>query len=367
MSRRADQPPAVQRKAEHIDLSRTAAAEAPAHANWDDIYLAHDALPELDRGDVHLDTTFLGHRLSAPLLIASMTGGTEAAALINRRLGQLAERHGLAMGLGSGRVMLDDPTQERTFRIAREVAPTAVLIANIGAPQLVPQRGRDGYRPDQVLRLVEVIGAQALAVHLNPLQEAVQPEGDANTRGVLAAIGALAAASPVPVIVKETGCGIGRRQAEALARVGVAAIDVGGQGGTSWSLIEAARAEARGQTRKATLGRTFAAWGIPTPVAICLARTAGRPIIATGGVRTGLDAARALALGASLVWVARPLLAAALDGEVALEEWLATFIDELSTALFLTGAADLASFRAVRPIITGETQTWLAHLAHPAD
>jgi isopentenyl-diphosphate delta-isomerase len=258
--------------------------------------------------------------------------------------------------------MLEDPEQERTFRVAREAAPTAFLFANIGAAQLVPQRDRPGYPPERLLRLVEAIGAQALAVHLNFLQEAVQPEGDANARGVLAAIGALVAASPVPVLVKEIGSGIGRRQAEALARAGVAAIDVGGQGGTSWALVEAARAEMRGQARKARLGRTFATWGIPTPVAVRLAAGAGRPIIATGGIRSGLDAARALALGAALVGVARPLLTAALESEEAPAEWTTAFLDELRTALFLTGSANLASFQTLRPIITGRTAAWLTQL-----
>lgn len=353
---------AGRRKAEHIDLCRTSAVEVAASCSWDDIALLHDALPELERGEVRLDVTFLGHHLAAPLMIASMTGGVEHATTINRRLARLAERFGLAMGLGSGRIMLEDPAQERSFRIAREAAPTAFLAANIGAPQLVLQRGRPGYSPERVLRLVEVIGAQALIVHLNFLQEAVQPEGDANARGVLAAIAALAAAAPVPVLVKEIGCGIGRRQAEALARAGVAAIDVGGQGGTSWALVEAERAAARGERLKARLGQTFAAWGIPTPVAIRLAAGAGRPIIATGGIRSGLDAARALALGATLVGVARPLLAAALQGDEALVEWTTVFLEELRTALFLTGSADLTSFHAQRPVITGQTAAWLAQL-----
>jgi isopentenyl-diphosphate delta-isomerase len=350
------------RKAQHIDLARTSAAEVAAAANWDDIHLPHDALPELDRDEVRLDMTFLGRRLAAPLMIASMTGGTEHAGAINGRLARLAERYGLAMGLGSGRVMLEDPAQEPTFRIAREAAPNAFLLANIGAAQLVAQRGRPAYTPERVLRLVEVVSAQALVVHLNFLQECVQPEGDTRARGVLAAIGALVAASPVPVVVKEIGSGIGRRQAEALARAGVAAIDVAGQGGTSWALIEAARAEAQGQRHKARLGRTFAAWGIPTPVAVRLARSAGRPIIASGGIRNGLDAARALALGADLVSVARPLLEAALQSEEALDEWTDAFVDELRTALFLTGSADLTAFHQVRPVITGQTAAWLAQL-----
>jgi isopentenyl-diphosphate delta-isomerase len=353
---------AGRRKAEHIDLCRTDAVEVAAPCGWDDIHLLHEALPELERGEVRLDVSFLGHRLAAPLMIASMTGGVEHAATINQRLARLAERFGLAMGLGSGRIMLEDPAQERSFRVAREAAPAAFLAANIGAPQLVPQRGRPGYPPERVLRLVEVIGAQALVVHLNFLQEAVQPEGDTNARGVLAAIAALAAAAPVPVLVKEIGCGIGRRQAEALARAGVAAIDVAGQGGTSWALVEAERAEARGEQLKARLGRTFAAWGIPTPVAIRLAAAAGRPVIASGGIRSGLDAARALALGATLAGVARPLLAAALQGDEALVEWTAAFLEELRTALFLTGSADLASFHARQPVITGQTAAWLAQL-----
>jgi isopentenyl-diphosphate delta-isomerase len=354
-----------QRKAEHIDLCRTDAVEVAPATPWDDIHLPHNALPEIDRDEVRLDTSFLGHRLAAPLVIASMTGGAEHAFTINQRLGRLAETYGLAMGLGSGRVMLEDPTQERSFRVVREVAPTAFLFANIGAAQLVAQHDQPAFPPERILHLVEVIGAQALAVHLNFLQESVQPEGDTRARGVLAAIARLVAASPVPVIVKEIGSGIGRRPAEALARVGVAAIDVGGQGGTSWALVEAERAEARGQQRKARLGRTFAGWGIPTPVAIRLVQSAGRPVIASGGIRNGLDAARALALGADLVSAARPFLETALAGEAALAEWTAAFLDELRTALFLTGSADLAAFKRLCPIITGQTATWLAQSDPP--
>jgi isopentenyl-diphosphate delta-isomerase len=353
---------ASQRKGEHIDLCRTDAVEVASAAPWDDIHLPHDALPEIDRDEVRLDTRFLGHRLAAPLLIASMTGGVEHAVTINQRLGRLAETCGLAMGLGSGRVMLEDPAQERSFRVVREVAPSAFLLANIGAAQLVTQRDHPGYPPERILRLVEVVGAQALAVHLNFLQESVQPEGDTRARGVLAALARLIAASPVPVIVKEIGSGLGRRPAEALARAGAAAIDVGGQGGTSWALVEAARAEARGQHRKARVGRTFAAWGIPTPVAIRLVHPVGRPVIASGGIRNGLDAARALALGADLVSAARPFLEAALAGQAALDEWTAAFLEELRTALFLTGSADLAAFKRLRPVITGPTASWLAQL-----
>lgn len=358
---RSDQP-IGRRKDEHIDIVRDGAVEVPAPVSWDEIHLLHCALPEIDRDDVRLDLDFLGYRLKAPLVIASMTGGTERAELINRRLGAAAERFGLAMGLGSGRIMLDDPTQTASFRVAREVAPTAFLYANIGAPQLIANGGRAAYRPETILRLVEAIEAQALAVHLNYLQECVQPEGDTRARGILAAIGELVRASPVPIIVKEVGNGINRQSAQALVAAGVAAIDVGGQGGTSWALVEAVRAEAAGQQRKARLGRTFAGWGIPTAVAIRLVSGAGRPVIATGGIRSGLDAARALALGADLVGVARPLLQAALVGEDALDEWLAIFLDELRTALFLTGSVDLATFHGCRPIITGRVAEWLGQI-----
>ena len=360
---RADSHATGERKLDHITLCRTAEVEVPSTATWDDIHLVHDALPELDWHEVRLDVEFLGRRLAAPLMIASMTGGTEHGATINGRLARLAERRGLAMGLGSGRIMLTDPAQEGTFKIARESAPTAMLVANIGAPQLVEQPGQAPFAPERLSRLVEVVGAQALAVHLNFMQEVVQPEGDINARGVLAAIARLVDASPVPVIVKEIGNGIGRRQARALADAGVAAIDVGGQGGTSWALVESRRAEARGYERKARLGRTFAAWGIPTPVAIGLARAAGRPVIATGWVRSGLDAARALALGASLVGVARPFLEAALAGDEALEDWTAAFLDELRAAMFLTGSTDLTALRGVQTVVTGETAAWLDQLS----
>jgi isopentenyl-diphosphate delta-isomerase len=327
--------------------------------SWDEVHLPHRALPELDFAELDTSVELFGHRLRLPLLISSMTGGHADAEAVNAALGRAAERHGLGMGLGSGRAMLSRPELTRTFAVARREAPSALLYANIGVPQLIAQRDRSGYTSRELLPLIESLRADALAVHLNFLQEAVQPEGDLRARGCLEAVRRLCAELPVPVLAKETGAGIGPDEVRALARAGVAAVDVSGTGGTSWAVVEAKRAAERGDARRAQLGERFATWGIPTPVALWQSRDAGVPLLAGGGIRSGLDAARAIALGAVAVTVARPLLVAALQGDAALDAWIEQFALELKTALFLTGARTIAELRQVRPAFTGTLWQWL--------
>ncbi len=348
------------RKEQHLRLAAEGDVGAGRSAGWEQVSLVHDALPELDLGEVDAATTFLGHHLALPVVIASMTGGHPAALEVNRRLATAAARHGLAMGVGSQRAALVDPSQAGSFRVARDAAPEILLIANIGAPQLVAQRGAPPLTTTEVRRTIEMIGADVLAVHLNALQEVVQPEGDTNAVGWLDAIARLVEAAGVPVIAKETGAGISRSAAERLRAAGVAAIDLGGVGGTSFAAIEAIRAEERGEARRAAIGRTFRDWGIPTAASLLACREVGLPLIATGGIRSGLDVARALALGASLAGVARPALQQALAGEGPLDEWLGQLGDELRTAMFLTGSADLAALGRAEAVISPELRAWQA-------
>jgi isopentenyl-diphosphate delta-isomerase len=292
-----------------------------------------------------------------------MTGGHRTARQVNAVLARAAERHGLAIGVGSQRAALKRPDLAYTYTVVREEAPTAFVIGNIGAPQLIAQGSALPLSPEDVARAVDMVRADALAVHLNFLQESVQPEGERNARGASQAIREVVQAlAPLPVLAKETGAGISRPTAMRLKTLGVRALDVGGVGGTSFAAVEGLRASAQGDTAYERLGELFRDWGLPTPVSVVGVCAVGLQVIATGGIRTGLDAAKALTLGATLVGVARPLLQAALEGDQAVDAWIAQFLLELRTAMFLTGAVDVAALRSRPRVITGGTAQWLAQL-----
>ncbi|HET9001663.1 MAG TPA: type 2 isopentenyl-diphosphate Delta-isomerase [bacterium] len=351
--------PVEQRKTEHLRLATSRDVDGPRGPGWSDVHLLHHALPSGDLSAVDLGVEFLGRRLQAPLVIAAMTGGHAGANDVNTRLARAADRFGLAMGLGSQRAALRNPRLARTYAVAREVAPGAFLIANVGAAQLVPQDSGPALTSHQLSDALAMIGANALAIHLNFLEETVQPEGDRRVTGLREALAAVVASLPVPAIAKETGAGMSRAVALDLRALGFRALDVGGAGGTSFAAIETARAEAHGDLRRVMLGKVYRDWGIPTAVSVVAAGAAGLPIIATGGVRTGLDAAKAIALGASAVGVARPLLAAALEGDAALEAWITQFLEELRVAIFLSGGAAVADLRATPKVVLGETRRWI--------
>jgi len=355
----AGAPEIVRRKSDHVDISLS---DSVLHSSnlWDDVTLVHCALPELDLAEVDTSTRLLGAQLGAPIVIASMTGGHAHGADINDRLAAAAAELRLAMGVGSQRPALEHPSYARTYAALRR-HDVPLVIANIGAPQLVKQRG--GAAPmgvRQAREAMEMVGADVLAVHLNFLQEVAQPEGDTNGKGVLDAIARLA--GELPVMVKETGAGISREVALQLKAAGVRAIDVGGAGGTSFAAVEAFRSRDRGLLGRARLGMTFKDWGIPTPVSV-LEADVGLPVIATGGVRSGLDAARALALGASAAGVARRLLPASLAGGRETLDELRLIVDELRAAMFLTGAADVGGMRGREVVLSDRLMGWLGRLA----
>jgi isopentenyl-diphosphate Delta-isomerase len=353
-----------QRKADHLRLSATADVDALGGAGWSDVRLVHEALPEIDQSQIDLSATFLGKPLAAPLLIAGMTGGHRTAHEVNAVLARAAERFGLAMGVGSQRAALRRHDLAYTYTVVREQAPTAVLIANIGAPQLVPQDDAPALTRDDVLSAIEMIRADALAVHLNFLQESVQPEGERRAAGCAEAIREVVGYAGVPIVAKETGAGIARATACRLRDLGVRALDVGGVGGTSFAAVEGLRAAAQGATLGERLGEVLRDWGIPTPVSLIGSLAAGLPVVATGGIRSGLDAAKALALGATLVGVARPLLQAALAGDEAVDTWISQFLSELRTVLFLTGSADLGALRGKPRVVTGATREWVEQMGY---
>lgn len=322
----------ARRKADHIDINLTRPVRFQDVATGFERYqFIHNALPEMALGAVDLRVPLLGRVLGTPIMVSSMTGGLAQGWEITRRLARVAEQRGGAIGVGSQRAALVDPDLARYFRV-RDVAPNVLLFANLGAAQLAAGDGVDLCR-----RAVDMIGADALILHLNPLQEAIQPEGDRDFSGILDRIAEVCAQIEVPVVVKEVGCGISAQVACRLAQAGVAVIDVGGAGGTSWSAVEGERATtARGQR----VGRTFTDWGIPTATSLRMVRerVPHIPVIASGGLRTGLDAAKALALGASLAGFAGSLLAAAVESDDAALEAFDALNDELRIAMYCVGA-----------------------------
>jgi isopentenyl-diphosphate delta-isomerase len=348
-----------QRKIEHVTLALEKGIAVPQQASWSDIRLVHQALPEVDLDDIDISTTFLGHRLRYPLFISALTGGHPDITHINRNLARAAEEYGLALGVGSQRAAIVNPDVAGSFAVTREMAPSAFLLANIGAPQLIRQELHEPFTLAQVERAVEMIGANALAVHLNSLQEAAQPEGDRRAMGEQQALAALIGQLHIPVVAKETGAGICREQALLLRSCGVSAIDVGGAGGSSMSALEAARSQSRGDQQTQAIGQLYRDWGIPTPIAVVEAGVAELPLIATGGVRTGLDVARAMALGATLVGLGFPFLKAASESYEKVCELLERLTRELKVAMQLSGAATTAQMRAVDVVVMGETREWL--------
>jgi len=324
------------RKAEHIRLALDQRMQLGRNF-FDDYRFEPEALPEIDYAEIDVSAEFLGRRLAAPLLISSMTGGTEMAGRINRNLAAGAERTGIAVGVGSQRKALEDPAKADTFRV-REVAPSVVLLANLGAVQL-----NYGMGVRECRQAVDMIGADALILHLNALQKAIQPEGQCNFSGLLPKIGEVVRELGVPVVVKEIGCGIAETTARALGAQGVRIVDTAGVGGTSWARIEAERA------RDLEIGELFAGWGLPTPESILqVRRVEGLTVIASGGIRNGLDAAKAIALGADLAGFAHPFLAPALESAEQVADKVRRTVRELKICMFCLGVKTIAELQRVK-------------------
>ena len=342
--------PIEARKHDHIRLSLTEDVQFEhLPTGFDSLRFEHLALPELDFAEVDPSITLLGKRLAAPLLISSMTGGPALGGSINQNLAAAAQKVGVGMGLGSQRITLEKPESTASFQV-RDVAPDILLIGNVGAVQL-----NYGVGLDECRHLVDSVGADALYLHLNPLQEVVQPEGDTNFKDLIPKIGHIARELGVPVLIKEVGSGISGALAKQLADTGIAAIDVSGGGGTSWAIIEAKRAE---NPMQRSLGERFRDWGIPTTVSLVQCRDAlpEMPLIASGGVRSGIDIAKAIALGADAAALAHPFLEAATRSPEAVEEVLLRLIQELKVAMFLVGARTIADLKGRRDLLVGVTR-----------
>ncbi|MCS7130539.1 MAG: type 2 isopentenyl-diphosphate Delta-isomerase [Archaeoglobaceae archaeon] len=335
------------RKLDHIKICLTEEVET-GYTGLEDVMLIHHAIPEIDFSEIDTSTHFGKKKLSFPFLIASMTGGHEETEKLNENLAIAVEETGIGMGVGSQRAGLENERVIKTFSIVRERAPKAFIYANIGAPQIINDL-------EIVDKVIEMIDADAIAIHLNYLQEAIQNEGDKNARGCLEAIEEVCKSVRVPVIVKETGAGISKEVAIKLKDLGVFAIDVGGKGGTSFSMVEAYRSE---DEILKDVGFDFADWGIPTAFSIIDCCNV-LPTIATGGIRNGLDVAKSLALGAKIASSALPFLAPANISANAVKNKIQRFMRGLKTAMFLTNCRRVEELKIKPLFVTGKLLEWL--------
>jgi isopentenyl-diphosphate delta-isomerase len=336
------------RKRSHFDLCAHQDVEFRHKTTLlEDVELIHQPLVETKLEEIDLGVTLLGKRLRFPLIITGMTGGAEEVGRFNREVAALADRMGIGFGVGSQRAMLRHPELKRTFQV-REVAPDVLLFGNLGIAQAREMSARE------VTRLAEEIGADAMCLHLNAAMEIIQENGDHDFRGSLDAIRRLVNESPLPIIVKETGCGFARESGVKLAEAGVRWIDVSGAGGTSWVGVETIRNRALRH-----LGEAFWDWGVPTAASVCELRSLEVNLIASGGIRTGLQAAKCLALGAKSVGVALPVLRAYVSGGIeGVEAFLTAFCDELRVALMLCGSAKVEDLNRDRVVIGGRLLEW---------
>lgn len=331
------------RKLEHLLICKNYDVNYKKTTGFEDIELIHRALPEINKEDIDISTEVFGKKLESPLFITAITGGHPVAKSINKELAIVAESKKIGLGLGSQRAAIVNPDLNDTYTIVRDYAPNALLLGNIGAPQI--ELAEDA---------VNMLDADILAIHLNPLQESIQPEGDVDARGYINSIAEIVDSVKVPVMAKETGTGIAFEDALLLQNAGIDFIDIEGAGGTSWAAVETYRAEDR------YLGELFWDWGIPTAVStVEVANSVNVPIISSGGIRSGLDAAKAIALGADSVGMALPALQSVYKGQKDINKLIEYFNESLRIAMFLVGAQNLEDLKNSKLIIKGETKEWL--------
>ncbi|MDW5563005.1 MAG: type 2 isopentenyl-diphosphate Delta-isomerase [Methanomassiliicoccus sp.] len=343
-----------QRKAEHIQVSLEEDV-ASAHDYWNDVNLVHEALPEVDLEEVDTSTVLFGRKLACPLMVTAITGGHPLAEKINRNLAEACANLRIGLGVGSQRPALEKGAR-KSYEVIKDY-DVPLKVGNIGAPQLIPQKRKRAFGPDDARKAIDMIDADLLAIHLNFLQEIAQPEGDTKARGCYDGIRSLS--RELPILIKETGAGISRGVAMRLKGIGVRGLDVAGAGGTSFSKVEGRRATRQGDCRCERIAATFAEWGIPAPVSVMWADV-GLPIIASGGIENGLQAAKGIAVGADCAGLARAVLREAMDSPKAVEEKLSLIIEEMRIAMFLTGSRNVRELGNAQYIITGITREWAA-------
>jgi isopentenyl-diphosphate delta-isomerase len=350
-----------ERKNDHIDICLEKDVRTTVD-HWDDVFVLHQAIPSLDLAEIDLSASLLGKKLNAPLVISAMTGGSSKAGKYNELLAKAASEFQIGLGVGSQRAGIEKTEHVHSYSLVKEYDIPLVL-GNIGAPQISrPAKGeKNQYRtlgPDDLVSALEMVSGDGICIHLNYLQEAVQPEGETIISGLLENIKTIT--SRVPVVAKETGAGISREAAIELKEAGVKAIDVGGASGTSFAAVESYR-RMTGSKDVRRIGRTYWDWGIPTPVSVRMAQV-GLPIIATGGIRNGLDVTRAISIGADVCGMAWPILMAASEGYDELRSVLASIIEEIRIGLFLSGAESASQHPRMRGVITGRSREILDSL-----
>ena len=342
------------RKLDHINIC-VKENIAPGHCYWNDIRFIHNALPEVDADEIDTECYLFGKKLSFPLIVTAITGGFPGAKKINSNIAEACAELGIGLGVGSERAGIAGVCPE-TYSVIKEF-DVPLVIGNVGAPQLVKQKSKDMFTDEMVGQAKDLIDADIMAIHLNFLQEVVQPEGDTNSKGCRDAIRSLA--RQYPIMVKETGAGISKDVAMRLKGIGVQGIDVAGMGGTSFSAVELFRAMDANDTIRSSMGETFFDWGIPTPVSLVEARCSGLPLIASGGVLDGIHVAASIAMGATCAGVAHAVLREATESAEAVIEKLTIIREELRAAMLLTGSADLKALSQARHVVLGETRQWI--------
>lgn len=342
-----------ERKADHIEIALRKKV-SPGYCYWDDIKLMHEALPEIDPEEIDTSVHVIGKKLEFPFIVTAITGGFSGAKKINGNIAKACAELGVGMGVGSQRAAIEKIDAE-SYAVVKDY-DVPLMIGNVGAPQLVQQKGKRKFEATDITAAMELIDADAIAIHLNFLQEVVQPEGDVRSKGCYDSIRSIA--RDLPIIVKETGAGISKRTAEKLRGTGIKAIDVAGMGGTSFSAVELYRAEQAKDAVRSNLGKTFFDWGIPAPVSTVQANI-GIPIIASGGVMNGLHVASSIALGACCAGAANLILKDAMESAEAVKERLIIIREELRAAMLLTGSKNIRELGDAEYIITGKTKEWM--------
>jgi isopentenyl-diphosphate delta-isomerase len=344
------------RKMDHIEICAHGEV-VPDYCYWDDIKLVHEALPELDADDIDMSVNVLGKKLQFPFIVTAITGGFPGAKKINANIAEACAEFGIGMGVGSQRAAIEK-IDKKSYEIIKKY-DVPLVIGNVGAPQLIKQKNKDAFTDEMINEAMKLIDADVMAVHLNFLQEVVQPEGDTNALGCYDRIRSLA--KKFPIMIKETGAGISPRTAKRLSGIGIKGIDIAGMGGTSFAAVEMYRAAAKNEFVRAAVGDAFFDWGIPAPVSLMSLKT-DIPIIASGGIVSGLHAANSIALGACCAGGAGLILNAAMESADAVKKALTIIREEFRAAMMLTGSKNVAALASAGRVILGRTKEWMGQL-----